>query len=81
MARYEDLLGRWRSWGGLVVAVACGSAVAAFNWYAIARGYAYGGAAALSAAAEIAAQRYAFTAVMLLVVGLRLVDRRVARMP
>jgi len=81
MARFEDLLGRWLSWGGVVVAVACASAIAALNWYSIARSFAYGGADAATAGAVIAAQRYAFAAVMLLVVGLRLVDRRAARIP
>ena len=81
MARFEDLLGRWLPWGGAVVAAACASAIAALNWYSIARSLAYGGADAATAGAEIAARGHAFAAVMLFVVGLRLVDRRAARIP
>ena len=68
------------SWGGLVCAVAVGNAIAALNWFSIANGFAGSGApgSALAMTAEIAAQRYALVSVMLLVVGLRLVDRRSA---
>ena len=37
MARFEDPASRWRSWGGLVVAIACGNAIAALNWFAVLR--------------------------------------------
>jgi len=71
---------RWWSWGGLVCAVAVGNAIAAFNWFSIANGFAGSGISGYSPAmtAEIAAQRYALVAVMLLLIGLRLVDRRSA---
>jgi hypothetical protein len=63
-----------------VCAVAVGNAIAALNWFSIANGLAGSGVpgSALATTAEIAAQRYAFVAVMLLLVGLRLVDRRSA---
>lgn len=76
MARFEDLASRWRSWGGLVVAIACGSSIAALNWFAIAQGYARGDDLTASANAAISAQRYALFAVLLLIIGLRLVDAR-----
>ncbi len=76
MARFEAVMSRWMSWGGLVLTVAAGSAIAAFNWFAIAQGFARGDALAGSAAAAISAQRYAFVSLLLLVIGLRLVDRR-----
>jgi hypothetical protein len=71
---------RWMSWGGLVCAVAVGNAIAALNWFSIANSFAGSGVpgSALATTAEIAAQRYAFLAVMLLLIGLRLVDRRSA---
>ena len=78
MARFEAVMSRWLSWGGLVVAIAGGNAIAAFNWFAIAQGFARGDAVAGSADAAISAQRYAFVSVLLLVIGLRLVDRRTA---
>ncbi len=76
MARFEAVMSRWVSWGGLVLTVAAGSAIAAFNWFAIAQGFARGDALAGSAEAAISAQRYAFVSLLLLVIGLRLVDRR-----
>jgi hypothetical protein len=76
MARLEAVMRSWMSWGGLVLTVAAGSAIAAFNWYAIAQGFARGDALAGSAEAAISAQRYAFAALLLLVIGLRLMDRR-----
>lgn len=78
MARFEQVMGRWLSWGGLIVAIACGNAIAALNWFAIAQGYARSDAVAGSASALVSAQRYAFLAVLFLVIGLRLVDRRAA---
>ena len=77
MGRYTGRAGRWISWGGLVCVVAVGNAIAAFNWFSIANGYAGSGVAgyALATTAEIAAQRYALVAVMLLLVGLWLIDR------
>jgi hypothetical protein len=80
VGRYAGWASRWISWGGLVCAVAVGNAIAALNWFSIAHGIAGSGApgSALATTAEVAAQRYAFVAVMLLLVGLRLVDRRSA---
>ncbi len=80
VGRYVGWASRWISWGGLVCAVAVGNAVAALNWFSIANGFADSGVpgSALAMTAEIAAQRYALVAVMLLLVGLRLVDRRSA---
>jgi len=80
VGRYVGWASRWMSWGGLVCAVAVGNAIAALNWFSIANGFASSGVAgsALAISAEIAAQRYALFAVMLLLVGLRLVDRRSA---
>ena len=80
MGRYGSWASRWMSWGGLVCVVAVGNAIAALNWFSIANGFAGSGVpgSALAMTAEIAAQRYALVAVMLLLVGLRLVDRRSA---
>ena len=80
VGRYVGWASRWVSWGGLVCAVALGNAIAAFNWFSIANGHAGSGISgyALAMTAEIAAQRYALVALMLLLVGLRLVDRRSA---
>ena len=80
LGRYVGWASRWMSWGGLVCAVAVGNAIAALNWFSIANGFAGSGVpgSALAMTAEIAAQRYALFAVMLLLVGLRLVDRRSA---
>jgi hypothetical protein len=65
------------TWGGLVCVIAVGNAIAALNWYSIAVGFANAQAAGstLFATAEIYAQRYAFIALMLLLIGLWLVDR------
>lgn len=72
MSRYQSWAQRWMTWGGLVCAVAVGSAIAALNWYSIARANVPG---TIAATAELYAQRYAFAALMLLLIGLRLVDR------
>ena len=68
---------RWVSWGGATCAIALISAAAAINWYGIARGYARAGmeGIAAGASAEASAHIYALIAVLLLLVGLRLVDR------
>lgn len=64
------------TWGGLVCAVAVGSAIAALNWYSIAISFARtNGSDTLATTAELYAQRYAFAALMLLLIGLRLCDR------
>ena len=71
VGRYVGWASRWMCWGGLVCAVAVGNAIAALNWFSIANGFAGSGVAgsALATSAEIAAQRYALFAVMLLLVG------------
>lgn len=79
MSRYERLARRWRTWGGLVCVIAVGNAIAALNWYSIAVAYARDqtvGFSSLATTAQLYAERYAFLAVMLLLIGLRLVDRR-----
>lgn len=66
---------RWVSWGGIVCAAALASAIAAINWYGIARGYAHDGTDGVpaAAAAQASADTYALVAVLLLLIGLRLV--------
>ncbi|KAE8765579.1 hypothetical protein [Georgenia thermotolerans] len=77
MERLERWADRWVSWGGAICAAALISAAAAINWYGIARGFARAGTEGLAAAAgaEASAHIYALIALLLLVVGLRIVDR------